>query len=486
MNRLPLLAATVFFLAVGCGNTNDSGDKAECQVEAIDLSGCDRSTLAAVQAEGIWNANIAFEDGFIGPSTLRFTPGDPLLIGLPMTTKQITQDTFYLASDVTGSDGGAVRYAFSGCKASGPGEVLGVVRVCVNGAKTRQGTFTATRVVRREGEAEADRMQLLGEIALPGGRPTGVVVAGGYAYVTAREEGLIVYDVKDPAHPTLASKQKFDTAVLTTALVSGSTLYVGTYDQGLRLCDLTLDPAVPACGTKFLAEAATPTRVDALAKDGNLLYVASPTPRSDIIILDVTQPLAPVLVVRYTVEGSSATLGEYPYALAVQDNRLYVSNWSYGVSVTDVTDVATKKAPKLLGRYGGASTSSLAVGRVGTATAVYEGSDAWGSSLLALDATNPEAIVQREELPLRKEASLGGMALSGTTLYLANYQDGLRAYDVSTLGTLKPTGYFNTWSETDARRGLTYFEGLQGVHVADGLVYGWDTTRGLLIFRHTP
>ncbi|RKH25573.1 hypothetical protein D7Y13_36305 [Corallococcus praedator] len=485
MNRLPLVAATVF-LAVGCGNTDDSDNKAECQVEAIDLSGCDRSTLAAVQPEGIWNANIAFEDGFIGPSTIRFSPGDPLLIGLTMTTKQITGDTFYLASDVTGSDGGAVRYAFSGCRASSPGEVLGVVRVCVNGAKTRQGTFTATRVVRREGEAEADRVELLGEIALPGGRPTGVVVAGGYAYVTAREEGLVVYDVKDPAHPTLASKQKFGAEVFTTALVSGSTLFVGTYDRGLRLCDLTADPAVPNCGKTFLSEAATPTRVDALAKDGNLLYVASPTPRSDVIILDVTQPLAPTLVVRYAVEGTSVTAGEYPYALSVLDNRLYVSNWSYGVSVTDVTDVLTKKAPKLMGRYSGFSTSALAVGKVGAATAVYEGSDAWGSSVLALDATNPEAIVQRDELALRKEASLGGMTLSGTTLYVANYQDGLRAYDVSTLGVMKPSGYFNTWSEGDARRGLTYFEGLQGVHVADGLVYGWDTTRGLLIFRHTP
>ncbi|CAM3937294.1 hypothetical protein G4177_23410 [Corallococcus sp. ZKHCc1 1396] len=483
MNRLPLLAATVF-LAVGCGNTDDSDNKAECQVEAIDLSGCDRSTLSVVQPEGIWNTNIAFEDGYIGPSSIRFSPGDPLLIGLTMTTKQISPDTFYLASDVTGSDGGAVRYAFSACKASGPGQVQGVVRVCVNGAKTRQGTFTATRVVRREGEAEADRVELLGQVALPRGRPTGLVAAGGYAYVMAREEGLFVYDVKDPARPTLVSEQKFANEIFTTGLVSGTTLYVGTYARGLRICDLTANPAVPVCDKTILADG--PVRVDALTKDGNLLYVASPAPKSDVIILDVTQPLAPSLVVRYTVEGSSPSLGEYPYSLAALDNRLYVSNWSYGVSVTDVTDVATKKAPKLVGRYGGPATSALAVGKIGTATAVFQGSDAWGSSLLALDATNPEAIVQRGTLALRPEASLGGLTLSGTSLYVANYQDGLRVYDVSSLGTPKPAGYFNTWSETDAGRGLSYFEGLQGVHVADGLVYGWDTTRGLLIFRHTP
>ncbi|NOK11180.1 LVIVD repeat-containing protein [Corallococcus exercitus] len=482
MNRFALVAATAF-LAFGCGK-DSSDNKAECQVEAIDLAGCDRSTLSAVQAEGIWNTNINFEDGYTGPSAIRFSPGDPLLIGLGMTTKQITPDTFFLASDVTGSDGSAVRYAFAGCKASGPGTVLGVARVCRNGETVRQGTFTATRVTRRDGESESDRVTLVGQTALPRGVPSSVVTAGGYAYVTAGDQGLFVYDVKDPAHPTLVSEQKFPSETYTTSLISGTTLYLGTYATGLRICDLASNPVVPLCDKTFLADLAV--RVDSLAKDGNLLYVASPQPKSDVVVLDVTQPAAPALVVRYTVEGSSTTLGEFPYALAVQDGRLYVSNWSYGVTVTDLANVATTKAPKLLGRFGGPATSALAVGKLGDATVVFQGSDAWGSSLLTLDATHPEAIVQRGELALRPEASLGGMVLSGTTLYVANYQDGLRVYDVSTLGTPKAAGYFNTWSESDTGRGQGFFEGLQGVHVADGLVYGWDTSRGLLIFRHTP
>ncbi|MBZ4372672.1 hypothetical protein NR800_16505 [Corallococcus interemptor] len=483
MNRLSLVAATAL-LAIGCGK-DSSANKAECQLEAIDLTGCDRSTLSAVQAEGIWNANINLNDGYSAPSTIRFSPGEPLLIGLAMTTKQVTPDTFYLASDVAGSAAGStVRYAFAGCKASGPGEVLGVVRVCGNGATVSQGTFTARRVVRREGEAESDRVELLGQGVLPRGAANGVVAANGYAYVIAGSEGVFVYDVKDPAHPALVSELKLPSVTFTSALVSGTTLYLGTYASGIRICDLT-KPERLTCDTSVLADVSV--RVDSMAKDGNLLYVASPLPKSDIVILDVTQPSAPTLVVRYTVEGASPDLSEYPYALAVQDNRLYVSNWSYGVTVTDLAPLATAtKLPKLLGRFAGPSTSALAVGRLGDSTVVYQGSDAWGSSLLALDATNPASIVQRGELPLRPEATLGGMALSGTTLYVANYQDGLRVYDVSTLGTPKAAGYFNTWNETDAGRGKSYFDGLQGVHVADGLVYGWDTTRGLLIFRHTP
>jgi hypothetical protein len=483
MNRLPLVAATAL-LAFGCGK-DSSDNKAECQLEAIDLTGCDRSTLSVVQPEGVWNTNINFEDGFSGPSSIRFSPGDPLLTGLSMTTKQLAPDTFFLASDVKGSDGSAVRYAFVGCRATGPGQVLGAVRVCRNGATVRQGTFSARRVMRRDGEAEADRVTLVGEAALPKGKASSVVAAGGFAYVLAGIEGLYVYDVKDPAAPALVSSQKFGDAVLTTGLVSGSTLYLGTYATGLYACDLAANPAIPGCGTALFKDGQV--RVDSLTKEGNLLYVASPQPRSDVLVLDATQPTAPTLVVRYTVEGSSPTAGEYPYAAVAQDNRLYVSNWSYGVTVTDLTNVATTKAPKLLGRYASTvPTSTLTVGRLGDSTVVYQAADSWGASLLALDATNPAAIVQRGELVARPEATLGGMQLVGTTLYAANYQDGLRVYDVSTLGTLKPAGYFNTWRETDAGRGAGYLEGLQGVHVADGLVYGWETTRGLLIFRYTP
>ncbi|WP_158619262.1 MULTISPECIES: LVIVD repeat-containing protein [unclassified Corallococcus] len=482
MNRLSLVAATAL-LAFGCGK-DSSDNKAECQLEAIDLPGCDRSTLSVVQAEGIWNTNINLDDGYSGPSSIRFSPGDPLLVGLTMTTKQITPDTFFLTSDLAGANGSTLRYAFAGCKASGPGEVLGVVRVCGNGEMLSQGTFTAKRVARREGEAESDRVELLGQGVLPRGAARGLSVANGYAYVIAGSEGLFVYNVKDPAHPTLVSEQKIPTETFTSTLISGTTLYLGTYATGIRICDLA-NPEIPTCDKTVLAD--LPVRVDGMVKDGNLLYVASPLPKSDIVILDVTQPSAPTLVVRYSVEGASPALSEYPYALAVQDNRLYVSNWSYGMTVTDLAPLATTaKLPKLLGRFAGPSTSALAVGKLGDSTVVYQGSDAWGSSILALDATNPTAIVQRGEVPLRPEATLAGMALSGTTLYVANYQDGLRVYDVATLGTPKAAGYFNTWTETDAGRGKSYFDGLQGVHVADGLVYGWDTTRGLLIFRHTP
>ncbi len=79
------------------------------------------------------------------------------------------------------------------------------------------------------------------------------------------------------------------------------------------------------------------------------------------------------------------------------------------------------------------------------------------------------------------------MALSGTKLYVAHYQDGLRVLDVSNPNEPQPVGYFNTWRETDTDRGASFFEGISDVAVpGDGYIYAAETSRGLVILRETP
>ncbi|RDJ93930.1 hypothetical protein B4Q13_18470, partial [Lacticaseibacillus rhamnosus] len=50
-------------LFAGCGNTNNSQSRTDCAFEKLDLSACDRAGLGAVQTEGIWNMDLAFDDG---------------------------------------------------------------------------------------------------------------------------------------------------------------------------------------------------------------------------------------------------------------------------------------------------------------------------------------------------------------------------------------------------------------------------------------
>lgn len=481
MNRLLALTGTVF-LVVGCGKDETSEPKAECQLEAIDLSACDRSSLSALQAEGVWNTNISFDDGLIAPASIRFSPGEPLIIGLPLNGKQVSGDTFFLTSDITSTDGTPLRYAFAGCRATDATHVSGIVRVCLDGTATRKGTFEATRVTRRSGEAESSGLELVSETKLPRGVGAKVFVANGYAYVPARAEGLFVYDVKDPAHPVKVAEPKIADETWTSAVVKDNTLFLGTNGQGVRICDVTT-PSAPVCNTSVLADKSV--QVETMTLNGNLLYVASPSPLADIIILDVTTPSAPSQVTRYTVEGSEPTQGERPLGLAVANNRLYVSHWTFGLTVSNVEE---PKTPKLIRRFPGPATNSVAVGTIGDRVVAFQGGDSWGSTVLALDVTSPaQSIVQVAQFPSRPEVAVSGLALSGNTLYVANFQDGLRMMDVTNPGDPKLVGYYNTWRETDDGRGITFYEGLTDVRVAnDGLVYATETARGLLVFRPKP
>ncbi|MBU8895019.1 hypothetical protein KRR26_05360 [Corallococcus sp. M34] len=478
-NSLLALTGTVA-LVVGCGKDSTPQTKAECQLDAIDLSACDRSSLATLQSEGIWNMNLTFDDGLIAPATLRYSPGAPLVIGLAVSSKQVTPDTVFVTSELAATDGTPLTYAFAGCRATSPTHMSGLLRVCRDGALTRRGTFEATRVVRKAGESVGSGVDLVSETPLPRGAPSSVFVSGNYAYVTAREEGLFVYNVSDPAHPVQVAEQKISGETWNDAVATGTTLYVGTNGKGIRICDVA-DPTQPHCDKTLLADKSV--AVESMVLDGNLLYSASPTPNADVIIHDVSTPASPVLVARYTVEGSQPLVGDRPLGLAVVNNKLYVSHWTFGLTVSDVS---TPKTPKLVGRFAGPATNSLAVGAMGNRTVAFQGSDSWGGTVLSLDVTTPTSIAQVAQFSSRPEVSVSGMALSGTTLYVANFQDGLRVYDVSTPGAPKLTGYYNTWEENE-KRGAAYYEGLAAVRVApDGRVYGVDTARGMLVFRKTP
>jgi len=86
-----------------------------------------------------------------------------------------------------------------------------------------------------------------------------------------------------------------------------------------------------------------------------------------------------------------------------------------------------------------------------------------------------------------KTLSIRSLALAGTKLYVAHYQDGLRVLDVSNPSEPREVGYFNTWRETDKDRGQSFFEGISDVAVpGDGYIYAAETSRGLVILREQP
>ena len=483
MRRLLALSSTLV-LALGCGKDDKSNAKAECQLEAIDLSSCQRSTLAALQPEGVWNLNVQLNDGSGAASSMVLSgaglASGASMLGLAVTERQVSTDTFFLASDLVGTDDIKLRYALAGCSSKAPGQLAGVFRRCQNGQMDLQGTFEAVRVARRTGEAESDKVQLVGEIALPRGTATELAVANGYAYVVAGKEGLFIYDVRDPAAPRKVAESKPSDDFYSDVLVHGTTLYLGTKKSGVAVFDLT-DPAAPVRVRSVPAKA---VEVNALAVDGNSLFAASPYPNAEVLIFDISTPTAPKEPpTRYLVEGSEPALGERPLDVTAMDGKLYVSHWTFGMTVSNVTDPAK---PKIFGRFGSATSRTTAVGTIGNRTVAFDAGEDWGAHLSVLNVTVPERPEQIGEFRLRPEVSIRSLALSGTKLYVAYYQDGLRVLDVSVPGEPRQVGYYNTWRESDVGRGITFYDGLNTLRVpGDGYIYATETVRGLLIFRET-
>lgn len=482
MRRL-LASFTALVLASGCGKTEDPVTESQCEPEVIDLSACDRSTLAALRPEGTWNMNIVFTDGFMTPNSFRFGE-EPLLIGLPMdkTETRVDADGFFLISNVKNGWGQDVRYLFAGCSATDAEHVKGQFRRCTEGTMDLEGSFEAARIVRRAGEAEADKVELVAQEPLSAGSAADVFVADGHAYVSALKGGLFIYDVSNPEQPVKKAGVTPGNDTWNQVWVHGQTAYIASSTRGILVYDVTNKEAP----RYITALPGTTVDVRSVFVDGTRLYAASPSPNAEVLAYDISNPTAPTLLTRYFVEDSNPSLGHTPMEVFASGDRLYVSHWTYGLAVVDVSN---PKAFKSAGRfqYERATSRAVVAGTFGERTLAFEASEDWGGHLRVLDVSAPASIYQAGSYKLRSEVSIRGLALSGSRLYVAHYQDGLRILDVSNPSEPREVGYYNTWRETDAGHGASFYEGLSAVKVpGDGYVYGADTARGLLIFRETP
>jgi hypothetical protein len=474
MNRI-LVAVGAVLLATGC--QKDSEDKRECQLEAVDLTSCNRAGLASLEAGGLWNVNVTLSDGTT-PVVMSLREGNRHLFGVPVSEQKLDGETFYVGSDFKDSTGQTVRFALVGCEAPTPRQVKGIFRRCVEGTADLKGTFEAARLGWRTGEQEAEGVELVGQAAVTAGVPVDVHVSGGFAYVSALEGGLFIYDVSNPAAPVKkASLTPEKNVAWYQTWRKDTTLYIAS-TQGVLLYDVS-DATAP----RYLKT--LPVQVDARAVtvDGNRLYVVSPAPRADVLIYNVTSATEPTLMSRYLVADSIAEVGEVPVGAYALGNMLYIGHLGYGLAVADVTD-GSKVTKAGQYRYDGATSRSVVAGVFGQRTLAFESGESWGAHVRVLDVTTPSHITQAGEFSLRPETTVSGLSLAGTKLYVAHNQDGLRVLDVSNPSEPRLVGYYNTWREEDTGRGKSFLEGLSSVRApGDGYLYGTETSRGLLIFR---
>lgn len=122
-----------------------------------------------------------------------------------------------------------------------------------------------------------------------------IAITGGHAYITAREEGLFIVDIREPSKPTLV--YHYDTAELATAIaVSGNVAAIGNRFAGIELIDIST-PSAP----RYLS-CVRAGEVQSVAFHGTCLY-AGAWSEQEVAVIDASDPTKPVLVNHVPLDG---------------------------------------------------------------------------------------------------------------------------------------------------------------------------------------
>lgn len=173
-----------------------------------------------------------------------------------------------------------------------------------------------------------------------------IAVSQGHAFITSREEGLFIVDVREPAQPKLVNH--YDTAELATAIaVSGDVAAVGNRFAGIELLDVS-QPAAP----KHLATIRV-GEVQSLVFHDTWLYAGTWSEKA-VAVIDVRDPWRPSLVKTVPLDGKgdgldvSGTLlavatGHHARTKGVPKPGDAAFGAGHGVEFFDITDPADPK-----------------------------------------------------------------------------------------------------------------------------------------------
>ncbi|HEX2187616.1 MAG TPA: PQQ-binding-like beta-propeller repeat protein [Longimicrobiaceae bacterium] len=375
-----------------------------------------------------------------------------------------------------------------------------------------------------QGEAPPARWETVGRAAV-GTRTTGLAVYRGrdgrdYALTGTlgacsgcRGERVYVWDLGDPARPTLVDSVAVDARVVADVAVNAEgTLAVATRQQsrsrrdGMVVLDLA-DPAHPRIAADYF-ETVTGGVLNA-AIDGRHAYVVN-AGTADMHVIDLSDPADPREVGRW---GLRDRPDRHLQDVAVRDGLAYLSYWDDGLVILDVgkgVEGGSPERPALVGRFlyrterdgreiGNTSTAVPHTNRAGRAY-VFVGDKIFPGSLdlnrpvetagrvHVLDVSRPSAPVEvaRWEVP---GAGVAALAVRGDTLYAAFHNGGLRALDVSgeLRGELRSQGRELAALVTEDGRGFR--AGLPftlEVQPHGDLVYAADLNSGLWAARLVP
>jgi hypothetical protein len=236
-----------------------------------------------------------------------------------------------------------------------------------------------------------------------------VTVSGNYAYVGTYNSGMIILDISDPANPD--SVGSYDTPGHTYDIfLLGNKAYLADYNGGLQIVNVT-NPASPS----LVGSYPSPAGSRSVYVVNDTAYVADQY--GGLLIIDAaTNPSSPSLITSYTNPAKV-------YGVYVSGNYAYLATPDSGLVIVDISNPAS---PSFAGKY-----------QVNLAFDVcVEGDYAfltdWQNGLRIINVSNPNlpTLAGFYDTPYKLER----LSVSGDYALLAHFDWGLYLLDISTLG----------------------------------------------------
>jgi len=216
----------------------------------------------------------------------------------------------------------------------------------------------------------------------------GGVTKGSLAYLARPKSGLVIEDVRDPAHPIALSR----TAMAATSIAMREHhVFLTVGDSELRIYDVSSPWAPRLVGTAAAPPTVRQGWLTELSLDGDRAYAKCDM--GSICVFDVSNVAAPTLVTRSTAILQTVGSSSIASVMAMRGHHLFLPQPSK-LTVVDLLDPAapTKVAEVPLGGYSGGA----AIAFVGdTAWIAYACHGVQGDQCFeAFDVTTPAAPVK--------------------------------------------------------------------------------------------
>ena len=220
-----------------------------------------------------------------------------------------------------------------------------------------------------------------------------------------------------------------------------------------------------------------------LSPDGATLYAINQSHfRTDLRILDISDPAAPAEVGRYFVPGAqSAFFGAHDVNVIDRGARriAFLNALGSGFLVLDVTDPAAIETLSTT-TWDGTFSHSGWTFEQGDALYYVHGDEGYDQGISVFDVTelaSPRLIAEYET---RDGISVHNIEVHDGIAYVSYYLDGLRVLDLADPADPREIGHFDT-VPPDEERDIN--QGAWGVHLDSGRVFISDRGGGVFAFE---